>query len=646
MPAALDAALLGGWVTAAVATLERHAAEVDRINVFPVADRDTGTNLLLTLRAAAAEPWEVPVRATGFAGPAAGGAGGGGVAAGGVGAAATAGGDVRDAGSRTGVGPLTVARAAALARGALRGARGNSGVLLSQVFRGLAEAVAHAAAAVPAPAGAPSGAAAPGERDGAVLADGLTRAAALAAAAVSRPREGTVLTVLAAAAAAARAAAGVGRVGPAAAGEHGVGGSDPAGAGRPGSAAAGEYGVDGWDPGGTGRVGAVDAGGVADRSGPVGAGGAGLLAPPGVGEGRDAESGGTGGTGRLALVATAAADAAGAVLLTTTARLPELARARVVDAGGLGLHLVLDALAVLLTGRPPAVPRTEAAAGPPGGAGTEEGVGSDGDAGTAGAGEGAGGIDDGSRTGVAAPIGVPAPTGVGGRTATPVHGTPSPVGRGPARPGPAAVGYEVMYLLDGSDDRRAAALRGLLDALGDAVAVVGDGAEGGRGTWTVHVHCADIGAALEAGLAAGRPHAVRVAPLVERDDDPAAGHGGPAGPRATPPTGRPGPGGGPAAVGDAHAAGDAGTGDGPGGAAECGVPVVARAVVALVGGPEVAALAAAAGAHVVRYDGPTAAASAAVGAGHGGAAGAGGTADGATGAGETPDGGTGDGGPA
>jgi dihydroxyacetone kinase-like predicted kinase len=50
----LDAALLARWAAAAVAALEGHRAEIDRINVFPVADRDTGTNMLLTMRAAAA----------------------------------------------------------------------------------------------------------------------------------------------------------------------------------------------------------------------------------------------------------------------------------------------------------------------------------------------------------------------------------------------------------------------------------------------------------------------------------------------------------------------------------------------------------------------------------------------------------------
>ena len=99
MSRTLDAALLERWAAAAVAALERHCAEIDRINVFPVADRDTGTNMLLTMRAAAA-------------------------------------GCGRD--------DALVGAAETLARGALLGARGNSGVILSQVLRGVAEAVAAA----------------------------------------------------------------------------------------------------------------------------------------------------------------------------------------------------------------------------------------------------------------------------------------------------------------------------------------------------------------------------------------------------------------------------------------------------------------------------------------------------------------------
>ncbi|MDT0350928.1 DAK2 domain-containing protein [Pseudonocardia charpentierae] len=311
----LDAALLEHWAGTAVAELERHRAVIDEINVFPVADRDTGTNLLLTMRAAAAEPHP---------------------------------------------GGSVVAVADALARGALLGARGNSGVILSQVLRGLAEAVA----------------AVDGPCAGAVLADALTRGARLAEKAVTRPQEGTVLTVLAAAADGAVAT-----------------GSD-----------------------------------------------------------------------RLDLVAAAAAGAAGTALRATPHQLPELARAGVVDAGGMGLVVVLDALVSLLPD-----------------------------------------IGDVVRKETAV---------VGGLAAT--GGTAA---RGPLAtdlPAASDCGYEVMYLLDGCDDARADTLRVALDGLGDAAAVVGDGAPGGTGTWTVHVHCADIGAALEAGMAAGRPHGVRVMPLVDR----------------------------------------------------------------------------------------------------------------------------------
>ncbi|MFD2396908.1 DAK2 domain-containing protein [Prauserella oleivorans] len=75
---------------------------------------------------------------------------------------------------------------------------------------------------------------------------------------------------------------------------------------------------------------------------------------------------------------------------------------------------------------------------------------------------------------------------------------------------PAPQAWEVMYLLAGADDAALPALRRALSALGDSVTVAGDGA----GNHAVHVHCADIGAALEAGLRHGRPHRVRVEPLM------------------------------------------------------------------------------------------------------------------------------------
>jgi DAK2 domain fusion protein YloV len=64
--------------------------------------------------------------------------------------------------------------------------------------------------------------------------------------------------------------------------------------------------------------------------------------------------------------------------------------------------------------------------------------------------------------------------------------------------------YEVMYLLD-ADETAVATLRTRLAALGDSLVVVG-----GSGLWHVHVHVNDPGAAVEAGIEAGRPYRVRI----------------------------------------------------------------------------------------------------------------------------------------
>ena len=98
----LDASALRDWAHTAVGDLITHTDEINRLNVFPVADSDTGTNLLFTMRAAL-----TAVEAT----------------------------------ETTDVSALT----AALAEGALHGARGNSGVILSQILRGLADVTASAA---------------------------------------------------------------------------------------------------------------------------------------------------------------------------------------------------------------------------------------------------------------------------------------------------------------------------------------------------------------------------------------------------------------------------------------------------------------------------------------------------------------------
>jgi DAK2 domain fusion protein YloV len=73
-----------------------------------------------------------------------------------------------------------------------------------------------------------------------------------------------------------------------------------------------------------------------------------------------------------------------------------------------------------------------------------------------------------------------------------------------------AFAWEVMYLLDGVDEQSLPTLRKELSGLGDSVTVAGDGS----GSHAVHVHCADIGAAIEAGLTLGRPRKIRVEPLL------------------------------------------------------------------------------------------------------------------------------------
>lgn len=70
--------------------------------------------------------------------------------------------------------------------------------------------------------------------------------------------------------------------------------------------------------------------------------------------------------------------------------------------------------------------------------------------------------------------------------------------------------YEVMYLLDADDDA-IPALRGRLLPLGDSLVIVG-----GDGLWNVHVHVDDVGAAIEAGIEAGRPYRVRVTHFAEQ----------------------------------------------------------------------------------------------------------------------------------
>ncbi len=160
----LDAAALLDWAHTSVGDLIAHTDEINRLNVFPVADADTGTNMLFTMRSAWAQ------------------------------ADASAGGGGREEHK----GGSDVARvASALAGGALHGARGNSGVILSQILRGLADVATEAAAEQ---GGELS------DINGAVLAAALRHAIALVVASMGESVPGTIVSVLQAAAGAAEAA--------------------------------------------------------------------------------------------------------------------------------------------------------------------------------------------------------------------------------------------------------------------------------------------------------------------------------------------------------------------------------------------------------------------------------------------------------
>ncbi|MEE1798818.1 MULTISPECIES: DAK2 domain-containing protein [unclassified Streptomyces] len=353
MPQTLDAAAVRSWCALALEALGREREEIDAINVYPVADGDTGTNLYLTVESAAQAVEAVfAAHETGVSAPA----------------------------------PADAVRA--MAHGALIGARGNSGTILAQLLRGMAEVLTEGT---------------PGDGDhadeghgeghgqryaqgyGGRLAPALRRAAELAREAVAHPVEGTILSVASAAADAAEAA----------------------------SRADAPYGVDA----------------------PYGADGA-SGADRGAAYGADA-----------ARAVRAAYAGARAALDATPGQLAVLGRAGVVDAGGRGLLTVLGALVRCLTGDAP----------PPFPAGHRR-----------------------YENPVAAESAAEACATEGG----------------PA--------FEVIYLLE-ADEAAVARLRARLDGLGDSLVVVG-----GDGLWNVHVHVDDAGAAVEAGVEAGRPYRIRI----------------------------------------------------------------------------------------------------------------------------------------
>ncbi|WP_221353869.1 DAK2 domain-containing protein [Streptomyces beigongshangae] len=168
VPQTLDASAVRAWCGLALEALGRAREEIDAINVYPVADGDTGTNLYLTVESAAGAVEAV------FAAHAAVS-----VSAGAAGGTASARPPV--------IGPPTLADAVrAMAHGALIGARGNSGTILAQLLRGMAQVLAAAGD--------------PGRADGRRLRLALRHASDVARRAVARPVEGTVLTVASAAA--------------------------------------------------------------------------------------------------------------------------------------------------------------------------------------------------------------------------------------------------------------------------------------------------------------------------------------------------------------------------------------------------------------------------------------------------------------
>jgi DAK2 domain fusion protein YloV len=329
----LDAAAVRRWCAAGREALAAARDEIDGLNVYPVPDGDTGTNLLLTMQSAEQALAQAPADLPGTA--------------------------------------------RALAHGAFMGARGNSGMILSQLLRGLTEVLAGTE-----------------EPSAAEMRQGLQRAAELGYAAVATPVEGTLLTVA-----------------------------------RECAEAVAELDAD------------------------------------------------------LAGVVREARAAAARSLARTPELLPVLKAAGVVDAGGRGLCVLLEALERVVTG---------------------------------------GCADDPQQ---------------GGPQQARQDATQLLVPRDRAalssarEEGSAEFGYEVQFLLREATDAAVAELRQALARLGDSLVVIG-----ADGLFHVHVHVNDVGAAVEAGVEAGRPFRITVV----RFEDQSAEARPPAHPSA-PPAARPEP---------------------------------------------------------------------------------------------------------
>ena len=304
----LEAGHLRTTVTVYRDLLRSHQEAVNRLNVYPVPDGDTGTNMALTL--------ESVVSAL----------------------------DGTDDMAST---------CKAISHGSLMGARGNSGVILSQVLRGISDGCKASPAAGPTD-----------------LADALEGASAAAYQAVMRPVEGTILTVVKAAATGAREAADQGKA--------------------------------------------------------------------------------------LVDVLDAARTAAAAALEETPELLPVLKQAGVVDAGGAGFVLFLDAALHVVAARPlPEPPAAEPL--------ITQAIASEVDAAH--------------------------------------HDSVSDLR------------YEVMYFLE-APDGTIPAFKDVWAGIGDSIVVVG-----GDGIWNCHIHTDDIGAAIEAAIECGRPRNIRVTDLMEQVEE-------------------------------------------------------------------------------------------------------------------------------
>jgi hypothetical protein len=289
--------------------LRSHQDELNRLNVYPVPDGDTGTNMALTLESV-----------------------------------------VGELDSADGMAEICHA----VSHGSLMGARGNSGVILSQILRGLADTFSDH-----------------DEASAADLVAGFRRATDAAYQAVLRPVEGTILTVVRAATEAVEAA---------------------------------------YESG--------------EKS--------------------------------LAALLDRAAVAAREAVQRTPELLPVLKEAGVVDAGGQGFALMLDAFLAVVDGRP--LPEPEVVTTPP-------------------------------------------------SVEAHLHGDDA-----------SSLRYEVMYLLE-AKDATIPAFKDTWASLGDSIVVVG-----GDGMWNCHVHTNDVGAAIEAGIEAGRPYRISVTPLAPvRPPAPVAG---------------------------------------------------------------------------------------------------------------------------